>query len=241
MIPIFVALFLVPMFVPIIGFHFAALGVFILACLTDMLDGYVARKYNQITDLGKFLDPIADKILVMAALTMIVVTSVSGFGLDFGTYLQLAIVSVIVVCAILILARELFIGGFRLVAISKNIKIAADKLGKIKTIFQMVALIFLIPLVDIARLLIPSVLPPIFFPRVGFIFDFLLFDIFFIIGFVALIIATLLTVISGISYMLKNKGVLSTNNESKTIVADALIVPTKQVDSPNSEEKNSEN
>jgi len=76
---------------------------------------------------------------------------------------------------------------------------------------------------------------------VSFIFDFLLFDIFFIIGFVALIIATLLTVISGISYMLKNKGVLSTNNESKTIVADALIVPTKQVDSPNSEEKNSEN
>jgi len=220
MIPIFVALFLVPIFTDLIGFHFAALGVFLLACLTDALDGFVARKFNQTTDLGKFLDPIADKILVMAALILIVFASATGFGMHFTNYPSLILAVIVVVCAILILARELFIGGFRLVAVSKKVTISADKLGKIKTVFQMLALVFLIPLLDISRLLAPSTywMPGGYpLPRIGFIFDFMAFDIFFLIGFVALIIATVLTVVSGISYITKNKGVLSTNDSMHNI------------------------
>ena len=217
MIPIFVALFLVPLFTRyyIVGFHFAALGVFILACLTDMLDGYVARKYNQVTDLGKFLDPIADKILVMAALVLFSIASaiiiVGNAANASGIAIMYPIIAI--VCTILILSRELFIGGFRMVAASKNINISADKLGKIKTIFQMTALIILIPVLDIYILIMRSATVN-FWDEKGFILYSIGMDIIYIIGYSALIIATILTFVSGIAYIVKHKEVLKTDKTS---------------------------
>lgn len=118
---------LVPFFVAAMSLsqHLAALILFALASVTDMLDGKVARKYNQITDFGKFLDPLADKILVAAALVCMV---------ELGyTYAWLVWV---------ILAREFLVSGIRLVAAGSKEKtvIAANIWGKLKTASTMVAI-----------------------------------------------------------------------------------------------------
>ena len=112
--------------------QYAALGVFALASLTDMLDGRIARKRNQITDFGKFIDPIADKLLVMSALVVFV-----GQG-RMPSW-----------ACILMLARELAISGFRLVAANSGRVIAAGKLGKVKTVLQMAAVILILLLVPV--------------------------------------------------------------------------------------------
>ena len=109
-----------------------AVAVYGIACLTDMLDGRIARSRNLITDFGKFMDPIADKLLVMSAL---IVLTGQGRMPDW-------------VC-ILMLAREFLVSGFRLVAVESGRVIAAGPLGKLKTVFQMsatVALMLLVPL-----------------------------------------------------------------------------------------------
>ena len=109
-----------------------AVAVYGIACLTDMLDGRIARARNLITNFGKFMDPIADKLLVMSAL---VVLTAQGRMPDW-------------VC-ILMLAREFLVSGFRLVAVENGRVIAAGPLGKLKTVFQMsasVALMLLVPL-----------------------------------------------------------------------------------------------
>ncbi len=98
--------------------------VFIIASLTDFLDGYIARKYNLVSDFGKLMDPLADKLLVMSALILFV---------EFGTLPSWMV--------IVILAREFIISGIRTVAASNGKIIAASKWGKFKTIFQMVAII----------------------------------------------------------------------------------------------------
>ena len=105
-------------------FHTLALTAFILASLTDWLDGYLARKYRIVTNLGKFLDPVADKLLVLS--TMI---ALCGLG-RFPAW----------VCVV-VLFRELSVDGLRLVAVQQGRVIAAGKLGKIKTTLQMLALI----------------------------------------------------------------------------------------------------
>ena len=122
MIPVFVVLALMPTQ----WAQLAALGVFCLASLTDALDGYIARSRNLITDFGKFIDPIADKLLVMSALVVLV----SDGRMPAW------------VC-IVMLARELAISGFRLVAVGGGRVIAAGWLGKIKTVTQMAAVILL--------------------------------------------------------------------------------------------------
>ena len=100
--------------------------VFIIASITDKLDGYIARSRNQVTTFGKFLDPLADKILVLSALVMLV---------EFGK--TPAWIPVIV------LAREFLVSGYRLIAVEKGGKvIAASIWGKLKTVTQMVAIIF---------------------------------------------------------------------------------------------------
>lgn len=101
-----------------------AIVIFLLASLTDKLDGYIARKYNQITNLGKLLDPLADKLLVTAALIMMV---------------KLAMIPSWI--AIVIIGRELFVSFIRIVAAAQGVALAADKHGKLKLVFQVVAII----------------------------------------------------------------------------------------------------
>ena len=107
--------------------YIAAGIVFVIAFITDALDGFIARKYNLVTDLGKFLDPIADKLLVIAAL---IVLNRNG---AVGVWATLIIIS-----------REFIITGVRLLAANKGIVLAADGLGKLKTITQSAALIMLL-------------------------------------------------------------------------------------------------
>ena len=122
MIPFFVAFVLMDG----IAHHFlwAAL-VFAAASFTDLLDGRIARKYHLVTDFGKFMDPLADKLLVVSALVCFVALDFTG-----------------PVVVIVILAREFLVTSLRLVAASKQIVIAADRWGKYKTVSQMVWVLF---------------------------------------------------------------------------------------------------
>ena len=97
------------------------LVIFLLAAITDFIDGYIARKYNLITDFGKFMDPLADKLLVTAALLIL---------------LENGLISAWVV--FVILAREFIVTGFRTIAAAKGVVIAAGWLGKIKTVVQFI-------------------------------------------------------------------------------------------------------
>lgn len=115
------------------GFNWIALVIFIAASLTDMADGKIARKYNLITDFGKFADPLADKILTISGMICLI---------DLGR-----IPSWIV---IIIVAREFIISGFRLIAAEKGVVIAANYWGKFKTTFQMIMIILMI--MDIPQL-----------------------------------------------------------------------------------------
>lgn len=103
-----------------------ALFLFLLASLTDKLDGYYARKYDMITDLGKFLDPLADKLLISGALLV---------------FIQLGKIDAWIV--FVILAREFAITGFRGIAANNNVIIAASELGKLKTVIQIITIIVL--------------------------------------------------------------------------------------------------
>ena len=114
-VPFFVAAYMADMYL-------IAFVLFILASLTDMLDGKIARKYNLVTNFGKIMDPLADKVLVYSAFCMMVQD-----GLVPGWML------------ILILAREFTIAGMRTVAASEGLVIAAGMSGKIKTVLQMIA------------------------------------------------------------------------------------------------------
>ena len=128
---------LVPVMViiPFLGINTEVLGIpltyiiidliFIIASITDKLDGYLARKNNQVTTFGKFLDPLADKILVLAAMMMLVEMAKLPAWIP-----------------IIVLAREFIVSGYRLVAVEKGGKvIAASKWGKLKTVTQMIAII----------------------------------------------------------------------------------------------------
>lgn len=113
-----------------------AAGIFIVASLTDMLDGKIARKYNLVTNFGKFMDPLADKLLVCSALICLIQLR------------QLPAWMVIV-----IVSREFIISGFRLVAAEQGIVIAASYWGKFKTTFQMIAVILMIVNLPVLHLL----------------------------------------------------------------------------------------
>ncbi len=130
MIPFFV----VALLMPTIPYHnYIALAIFIVASLTDLLDGMIARKYDLVTNFGKFMDPLADKLLVCSALICLI-------ELD-------RIASWMV---ILIIAREFIISGFRLVASDKGVVIAASYWGKFKTVFQIIMVCLMIA--DVERL-----------------------------------------------------------------------------------------
>ena len=146
-----------------------AVVVFILASLTDFLDGHIARKYNLVTNFGKFMDPLADKLLVCSAMIALV-----------GMHRLSSIV------AIIIIAREFIISGFRLIASDNGVVIAASYWGKFKTTFQMLMVIVLILNVQM--------------------------PFFQILGKILTYAALILTVVSLIDYIVKNKDVLKEQN-----------------------------
>lgn len=144
MIPIFL-IFLLPNKIPFLAnlidnsgagmvslFSWIALAIFVLASVTDFFDGYIARKYNMISNFGKFMDPLADKLLVCSAL-------IGLMALD-----KLNIWFVLIV-----IARDFIISGFRLVAAERGVVIAAAMSGKIKTALQMVMIGCLIPVIEL--------------------------------------------------------------------------------------------
>lgn len=143
-----VRLALIPLFVFFYMADFIPYGklvatvVFAVACFTDFLDGNIARKRGLVTNLGKFLDPIADKVLVMAGMLLVVaypVTAHVGVNVAFPIIIPSYIG---IVACIIILARELIVSAFRQVAATKNVVLAADMYGKVKAVFQFITLIF---------------------------------------------------------------------------------------------------
>ncbi len=139
MIPFFVVF----MLVPIAGGadKWIAMALFIAASLTDMLDGHIARKYHLVTNFGKFMDPLADKLLVCSALICLV---------DLGRIPSWVV--------IVIIAREFIISGFRLIASDNGVVIAASYWGKFKTTFQMVMICLMIADLEPLRLLTAAVM-----------------------------------------------------------------------------------
>ena len=185
MIPVFILFF----YLNFTGHYFVALAVFAIASLTDLLDGKIARKYGLVTNLGKFLDPIADKVLVLSALVVFLTKPeifVTAAGMGEWTW-------IVAGCGVaVILAREIIVSGFRMVAASAGIVIAADIFGKYKTTFQDVAVVLLLITAGVFEL--------------G-TFDFS-DEVINYVGLAALAIAVILTVVSGINYIVKNIEVL---------------------------------
>ena len=163
MIPFFVVFMLMDI-VPGMD-KWIALAIFVIASLTDLLDGKIARKYNLVTNFGKFMDPLADKLLVSSAMICLV---------EMGR-LPAWIV-------IIIISREFIISGFRLVASDSGIVIAASYWGKFKTVFQMVMVIVMIMDLGPAFAMVEMIL---------------------------IYVALILTVISLVDYVAKNKEVLT--------------------------------
>ena len=183
MIPVFVLAFFLDGILPF-NYGIAAI-IFALAACTDFIDGHIARSRGLVTNLGKFLDPIADKVLVATAMLLLLTMKDTLFALFGAEQTIVYIVSTLFICVIL--ARELIISAFRQIAAVNGVVMAADKLGKYKTTFQDIAVFVLIFAVDMPL-------------AVGKIFAY--------IGFALFTVATVLTVWSGISYVLKNKQVL---------------------------------
>ncbi len=164
-VPFFIAAYM-------LGYYIVAFVLFAAASITDFFDGQLARKYNLVTNFGKIMDPLADKILVYSAFCLMVDDgSVPGWML------------------IVILAREFVVAGMRTVAASEGIVIAAAMSGKIKTVLQMIAvpLLLFVPVVDdtVAEM-------PFFFAAQAFLWA-----------------SLIMTVYSGVEYVMKNKEVFS--------------------------------
>ena len=165
---------LIPVFMVVLYWDFpgatwVAVAIFIIASFTDLLDGKIARKYNLVTNFGKFMDPLADKLLVCSAMICLIQTG------------QLAAWIVVI-----IIAREFIISGFRLIASDNGVVIAASYWGKFKTTFQMLMVIVLILNVQM--------------------------PFFQILGKILTYAALILTVVSLIDYIVKNKDVLKEQN-----------------------------
>lgn len=156
--------------------------IFALAAFTDFLDGKIARKYNMVTDLGKLLDPIADKLLVLFALFLVVEANLIPVG--FGAF-----------CGGIIIGRELLISAVRQIAASKGVIIQANIYGKIKTFVQDIAL----PLTMLLKMQ----------STIVSVFSQTFFDVYQIVCWVLVGIATLLTLISGVVYLVQNKKVFA--------------------------------
>ncbi len=173
---------LIPLFMIAYMWDFAynelvACVIFAVAALTDGVDGYVARSYKMVTDFGKFIDPLADKLLIATALICFVGEN------EIAAYM-----------AVIIIAREFIVTGLRTVAMSKGVVIAASMTGKIKTCIQ-----------------IGAVISVFLFGHNSPYGEMLTFDLFgsqYSFGYIAMFIATIYTVYSGVEYLAKNKKLL---------------------------------
>ncbi|MBR4169516.1 MAG: CDP-diacylglycerol--glycerol-3-phosphate 3-phosphatidyltransferase [Lachnospiraceae bacterium] len=165
-----------------------ALFIFIAASLTDLFDGKLARKYNLVTNFGKFMDPLADKLLVCSALICLV-----HLGRLWAWI------------AIIIIAREFIISGFRLIASDQGIVIAASMWGKVKTVIQMVMIGFLIGAPTLCEFLETLTPYSAAFHVIALIFTW--------VTWILVAVALALTIISLIDYISKNRQVLKTVGE----------------------------
>lgn len=179
---------LVPFFVAALLANFplnnaVAMIIFVMASLTDMFDGKIARKNGLVTDFGKFADPLADKILVLAALLC---------------FVQLGICDCVAV--IIVLFREFSVTSIRLIAASKGKVVAANMWGKAKTVSQMIAIIAVIAMQIVLEL-----------PEVGLNFiNMATFEpIFFVVGEILIWISVVFTIISGVVYIIQNRQFIS--------------------------------
>lgn len=157
--------------------------VFLVASLTDWLDGYLARKNNQVTALGKFLDPIADKLLVNSMVIFLTAPSI------FAPYATGQVATISVWCAIVLVGRDIIVDALRFIAAQRNVVIAANIFGKAKTVLQMVAIIVVL--------------------LNGFPFSY--FDASWPVGLhisdILVYLATLVSFISGVIYVIQNRHV----------------------------------
>lgn len=178
---IMIPFFVLAMELEVLGMwgSFIAAFLFILASVTDALDGHYARKYNLVTNFGKFMDPLADKLLVCSALIC----------------LHDRIPAWII---IVIISRELIISGFRTIAADNGVVIAASMWGKVKTVFQIITIVWLILDINwfVQKYIILVQVP---------VYD--------ILGDVLIWVSLALTVISLVDYIYKNKHVLKENNK----------------------------
>lgn len=182
MIPIFITFF----YVQFSGHYFVALAVFAIASLTDLLDGKIARKYNLVTNLGKFLDPIADKVLVLSAL-VVMLTVPHFFTAGLGSWAL-----IVAGCGVaIILAREIIVSGFRMVAASAGTVMAADIFGKYKTTAQDIAIVILLIGAGVCEFTGGLVGQIINYTGLGFF-----------------ALSIILTIISGVNYLVKNREIL---------------------------------
>ena len=184
LIPLFILALLLPnvwqSFAPFS--HWVAAMLFLFAAITDIMDGKYARKHNVVTDFGKLMDPIADKVLIVAAFVMLSCPTDAAHP----KYLLHPVLTIVFI------AREFLISGFRQIAASKGVVIAAGRLGKWKTTFQ--------DIIVIALLLYDEF--PFFYlnPYLRYLIE-------------ALVYAALaLSVVSAVEYIIKNKGVLNFND-----------------------------
>lgn len=190
MIPVFIAVFYCGLLNP--WCYLASAVVFLLAALTDAVDGHIARSRHLVTDLGKFLDPIADKVLVEAAFIVMLTIPAAFTVYPFGLY-GLIVAGVLVA---LVLARELIVSGFRIIAAGKKVVLAADKLGKIKTISQDISIALLLVSMSLLR-----------YGLVG--------EIVAYAGLAVFVFCSLMTVISGVNYLAQNREVLKENETER--------------------------
>ena len=184
---ILVPLFLIFMVVEGIPYGtIIASSIFIIASITDKLDGYIARSRNQITNCGKFMDPLADKLLVSAALISLV-------ELQFVPAWM----------AVVIIAREFAVTGLRTIAASDGRVLAASWWGKIKTVIQIIAIILLLFKANISD----SVALTKMVENSDFLTGFFQYA-----PEIALGLAVIITIVSGLDYFIKNRDVISTQN-----------------------------
>lgn len=182
LIPVFAVFFFLPFsFAP-----FIAAAVFVIAALTDFLDGYIARKYNLVTDLGKLLDPIADKVLVSTSLILLCTIDLFGNIVSFGPIF-------VSIATSIILARELLISAVRQIAAVKGVVIHANYFGKIKTVLQDITIVLMIVL--------KSRFYDVISKDTATIFSWICLSL--------LAITTIVTILSGVKYMIDNKKVFA--------------------------------